>query len=189
MIVLGIGTKQERIPFLATAWCPHPCIFRIAHRYLLYSLIFPHSLHIFKDFGTQINTTVFMKIFIFQKWVLFPIWFVSWSLDCWIRVNPLLLHTLTLSYMDHLFIVYSINVKYWHQVMGSNWAVCITKNITVMPQVSISYINVVNKNKWSMCENVRVCDNRQYWTFLCLWTLVRLADFLFLDCSSSFSFC
>ena len=50
-------------------------IFRIACRYLLHSLIFPHSLRIFKDFGIQItNTTVFAKIFIFQKWVLFPIW-------------------------------------------------------------------------------------------------------------------
>ena len=42
----------------------------------------------------------------------------------WGKVNPLLSHTLTLSHidayddMDNLFIVYSINVKYWHQVIG-----------------------------------------------------------------------
>ena len=75
-IVLGIGTKQEQIPFLATmSGCLR--IFRIARGYLLHSLIFPHSLRIFKDFWTQItNTAVFAKIFIFQKWVLFPIWYV-----------------------------------------------------------------------------------------------------------------
>ena len=28
------------------------------------------------------------------------------------RVNPLLMHTLTLSHMDHLSIVYNINVRY-----------------------------------------------------------------------------
>ena len=56
-------------------WKPCPRIFRIAHGYLLLSLIFPHSLRIFKDFGTQItNTAVFVKIFIFQKLVLFSIW-------------------------------------------------------------------------------------------------------------------
>ena len=49
-------------------WPPHPRIFRIACGYLLHSLILPHSLHIFKDFGMQImNTPVFVKIFIFQK--------------------------------------------------------------------------------------------------------------------------
>ena len=70
-IILGIGTKQERIPFLATT----STNFRITLGYLLHSLIFPHSLCIFKDFGMQIrNTSVLAKIFIFQKWVLFPIW-------------------------------------------------------------------------------------------------------------------
>ena len=53
---------------------PRPRIFRIVSGLLLHSLIFPHSLCIFKDFRTQItNTAVFAKIFIFQKWVLFPI--------------------------------------------------------------------------------------------------------------------
>ena len=56
-------------------WPPRPLIFRMTRGYLLHCLIFPHSLHIFKDFGTQItNTAVFTKIFIFYKWVLFPIW-------------------------------------------------------------------------------------------------------------------
>ena len=73
MIVLGIGTKQERIPF----WPPRPRIFRITRGNLLHYLIFPHSLRIFKDFETQItNTAVFAKIFIFQMWVLFAIWFI-----------------------------------------------------------------------------------------------------------------
>ena len=63
--------NKNKFPF----WPPGPCIFRIACRYLLHSLIFPHSLRIFEDFGTQImNTAVFVKIFIFQKQVLFPIW-------------------------------------------------------------------------------------------------------------------
>ena len=56
-------------------WPPRLHIFRITRGYLLHSLIFPHSLLIFKDFGTKImNTVFFVKIFIFQKWVLFPIW-------------------------------------------------------------------------------------------------------------------
>ena len=42
---------------------------------IYYSLIFPYSLRIFKDFGAQItNTAVFARIIIFQKRVLFPIW-------------------------------------------------------------------------------------------------------------------
>ena len=46
-------------------WPPRPHIFRIACGYLLHSLIFPHSLSIFKGFGTQIpNTTVFANIFL-----------------------------------------------------------------------------------------------------------------------------
>ena len=65
--------EQNKNKFLF--WPLRPRIFRIARGYLLYSLIFPYSLRIFKDFGMQItNTAVFSKIFIFQKWVLFPIW-------------------------------------------------------------------------------------------------------------------
>ena len=52
---------------------PRPHTFRIACGYLLHSLIFPHSLRIFKDFGMQIMNTA-VKIFIFQQWVFFPIW-------------------------------------------------------------------------------------------------------------------
>ena len=62
--------EQNKNKFLL--WPPRLCIFRIACGYLLHSLIFPYSLLIFKDFGTQImNTAVSIKIFIFQKWVLF----------------------------------------------------------------------------------------------------------------------
>ena len=39
-------------------WPPCPRIFRIASGYLLQSLIFPHSLRTFKDFGMQITNTV-----------------------------------------------------------------------------------------------------------------------------------
>ena len=74
--------EQNKNKFLF--WPPCPCIFRIARRYLLHSLMFPHSLRIFKDFGTKItNTALFVKIFIFQKWVLFPIWCTmvrAWSM-------------------------------------------------------------------------------------------------------------
>ena len=64
--------EQNKNEFLF--WPPRPRIFRNARRYLLHYLIFPHSLSIFKDFGTQItNTAVFTKIFIFQKWVFFSI--------------------------------------------------------------------------------------------------------------------
>ena len=64
--------EQNKNEFLFWLQCLR--IFRIASGYLLHSLIFPHSLRIFKDFGTQItNTAVFTKIFIFQKWVPFPI--------------------------------------------------------------------------------------------------------------------
>ena len=76
-IILGTtgSPKQNKDEFLF--WLPRLRIFRITRGYLLHSLIFPHSLRIFKDFGTQItNTAVFVKIFIFQKWILFPIW---WS--------------------------------------------------------------------------------------------------------------
>ena len=63
--------NKNELPF----WPPRSCIFRIACRYLLHSLIFPHSLCVFKDFGMQImSAAVFTKIFIFQKWVLFCIW-------------------------------------------------------------------------------------------------------------------
>ena len=64
---VGIRTKQEQIHFLATMYgCLR--ILRIVRGYLLQSLIFPHSLRIYKDFGMQImNTAVFAKIFIFQK--------------------------------------------------------------------------------------------------------------------------
>ena len=70
--------EQNKNKFLF--WPPRPHIFRITRGYLLHSLIFPHSLRIFRDFGTQImNTAVFAEIFIFQKWVLFAIWAHS----CW----------------------------------------------------------------------------------------------------------
>ena len=63
--MLGIGTGQELI-FVYLP--PRPCIFRIARGYLLHSLIFAHSLRIFKDFVMQImNTAVFVKIFIFSE--------------------------------------------------------------------------------------------------------------------------
>ena len=59
-------------------WPLHSRIFRIAHGYLLHFLIFPHPLRMFKDFGMHItNTGVFAKIFIVQKWVLIPIWWMS----------------------------------------------------------------------------------------------------------------
>ena len=64
--------EQNKNKFL---FWPPPCLFRIARGYLLHSLIFPPSLLIFKDFGMLItNTAVCSKIFIFQKWILFPIW-------------------------------------------------------------------------------------------------------------------
>ena len=74
--------EQNKNEFLF--WPPRPRIFRIARGYLLHSLISPHSLtrRIFKDFGTQItNTAVFAKIFIFQKWVLFPTWPEAWNIQ------------------------------------------------------------------------------------------------------------
>ena len=58
--------EQNKNEFLF--WPQRTHIFRIARRYLLHSLIFPHSLHIFKDFGMQItNPAIFAKIFIFQR--------------------------------------------------------------------------------------------------------------------------
>ena len=81
--------EQNKNEFLFSP--PHPRIFRITYEYLLHSLIFPHSLRILKDFGTQItNTAVFAKIYIFQKWVLFPIWFVNIFVDLLCNINQCL---------------------------------------------------------------------------------------------------
>ena len=67
--------EQNKNEFLF--WPPHRRISRIARRYLLHSLIFPHSLHRIKDFGKQItNSTVSTEIYIFLKRVLFPPWLV-----------------------------------------------------------------------------------------------------------------
>ena len=64
MIVLGIGTKQELIPFLETA---SAYIYNRMRIFITYFNI-PLSLRIFNDLGIQItNTAVFSKIFIFQK--------------------------------------------------------------------------------------------------------------------------
>ena len=71
-IVLGIGTKQQEIPFLATT---STYILNRAWIFITFFNISSFTSVIFKDFGMQItNTTVFAKIFIFQKWALFPIW-------------------------------------------------------------------------------------------------------------------
>ena len=109
-IMFGIWTKQEQIPFLATTSVQ----FSIMRGYLLHPLIFPHSLRIFKDFGMQItNTAVFAKIFIFQKWVLFPIWFytswntsisVLWCFEIWSIFNGWLVIWWMQLIVDHMMI-------------------------------------------------------------------------------------
>ena len=78
--------EQNKNKFLF--WPPRPHIFRIEREYLLHSLIFPHSLRIFKDFGMQIrNTAVFAKIFIFHKWVLFSLWHPTSMCCYWISLS------------------------------------------------------------------------------------------------------
>ena len=66
---------------------------------------------------------------------------------------------LILLHINHLLIVYSINVKYWHLVIGHMHYQQHNSDATRYQCLTLMLKTI---NKWSMCDNMMACTNNEF---------------------------